>query len=78
MEDTSRPGSSGLLAHALPEGKLQLISDLQGEGRTLVIAGEDGTNNTLALADVGITMGEHSSHVALETADIALAGNDLR
>ncbi|MFE2094693.1 heavy metal translocating P-type ATPase [Streptomyces sp. NPDC002596] len=72
-------GITEVHAHALPEGKLQLIRDLQGEGHTVAMVG-DGTNDApaLALADVGISMGEHSSHVALETADIALAGNDLR
>ncbi len=72
-------GITEVHAHALPEGKLQLIRDLQAEGHTVAMVG-DGTNDApaLALADIGITMGEHSSHVALETADIALAGNDLR
>ncbi|MBT2509504.1 cation-translocating P-type ATPase [Streptomyces sp. ISL-98] len=72
-------GITEVHAHALPEGKLQLIRDLQAEGHTVAMVG-DGTNDApaLALADVGISMGEHSSHVALETADIALAGNDLR
>ncbi|MFD9030639.1 HAD-IC family P-type ATPase [Streptomyces sp. NPDC059567] len=72
-------GITEVHAHALPEAKLQLIRDLQAEGHTVAMVG-DGTNDApaLALADVGIALGEHSSHVALETADIALAGNDLR
>ncbi|MER7000870.1 cation-translocating P-type ATPase [Streptomyces sp. NPDC000410] len=72
-------GITEVHAHALPEAKLQLVRDLRAEGHTVAMVG-DGTNDApaLALADVGITMGEHSSHVALETADIALAGNDLR
>ncbi|MET8541216.1 cation-translocating P-type ATPase [Kitasatospora sp. NPDC004799] len=72
-------GITEVHAHALPEAKLQIIRDLQAEGHLVAMVG-DGTNDApaLALADVGITMGEHSSHIALETADIALAGNDLR
>ncbi|MGW1373552.1 heavy metal translocating P-type ATPase [Streptomyces sp. NPDC002446] len=72
-------GIAEVHAHALPEGKLQLIRDLQTEGHTVAMVG-DGTNDApaLALADVGISMGAHSSHVALETADIALPGDDLR
>lgn len=72
-------GITEVHAHALPEAKLQLIRDLQAAGHTVAMVG-DGTNDApaLALADVGISMGEHSSHVALETADIALAGNDLQ
>lgn len=72
-------GITEVHAHALPEGKLQLIRDLQAEGHTVAMVG-DGTNDApaLALSDVGISMGAHSSHVALETADIALPGDDLR
>ncbi|EFL18729.1 LOW QUALITY PROTEIN: cadmium-translocating P-type ATPase, partial [Streptomyces sp. C] len=71
-------GITEVHAHALPEAKLQLIRDLQAEGHTVAMVG-DGTNDApaLALADVGITMGEHSSHVTLETADIALAGGSM-
>ncbi len=72
-------GITEVHAHALPEGKLQLVRDLQAEGHTVAMVG-DGTNDApaLALADVGISIGAHSSHVALETADIALPGDNLR
>jgi manganese/zinc-transporting P-type ATPase C len=72
-------GIAEVHAHALPEAKLQLIRDLQAEGHTVAMVG-DGTNDApaLALADIGIAMGTHSSHVALETADIAVASNDLQ
>ncbi|WP_455355769.1 HAD-IC family P-type ATPase [Streptomyces sp. SYSU K217416] len=65
-------GITEVHAHALPEAKLQLIRDLRAEGHLVAMVG-DGTNDapTLALADVGIAMGAHSSHVAL-------AGNDLQ
>lgn len=61
-------GITEVHAPALPEGKLQLIRDLQAEGHTVAMVG-DGTNDApaLALADVGISMGAHSSHVAVET-----------
>ncbi|TDD34564.1 heavy metal translocating P-type ATPase [Saccharopolyspora elongata] len=72
-------GITEVHAHALPEAKLQLIRDLQADGHTVAMVG-DGTNDApaLASADIGIAMGTQSSHVTLETADIALASNDLR
>ncbi|QUH03989.1 cation-translocating P-type ATPase [Saccharopolyspora erythraea] len=72
-------GITEVHAHALPEAKLQLIRDLQADGHTVAMVG-DGTNDApaLALADIGIAMGTQASHVTLETADIALASNDLR
>lgn len=65
-------------AQVMPEEKQDVVAALQAAGHTVAMVG-DGTNDApaLALADVGIAMGVGGTDVALETAQIALAGDDL-
>lgn len=71
-------GLTEFVAGALPEDKLQVIRDLQAAGHTVTMIG-DGTNDApaLAAADIGMAMGSHASDVAIETADVTLAGSGL-
>ncbi len=71
-------GITNLWSGLKPNDKLRIIQEMQANGARIIFVG-DGINDApaLAIADTGIAMGARGTEVALETADIALMGDDI-
>lgn len=71
-------GIRDVRAEQLPADKASAVEHLRSTGPTAMIG--DGVNDApaLAAADVGIAMGATGSAAAVETADVAFTGTDLR
>jgi len=74
----AQAGISDVRAELRPEDKATAIGELSKAGSVAMIG--DGINDApaLAVADIGIAMGATGSDAAIESADVAFTGHDLR
>lgn len=66
-------------ANLLPQDKVECFKKIKNESQGLVMFVGDGMNDApvLALADVGVAMGEIGSDAAIEAADMVIAKDNL-
>ncbi len=71
-------GISEVCAELLPEEKVENISKMMSQGKSVCMIG-DGVNDAPALksSSVGVAMGSMGSDIAVEAADIALMSDDI-
>ncbi len=69
-------GIEDVRARVLPDGKAEIVRELQARGRVAMVG--DGINDAPALmqADVGVAMGA-GTDIAIESSDIIIVGNRL-
>ena len=65
-------------AEVMPKDKLDIMQDYQNKGHKVVFVG-DGINDAPVLknANVGISMGETASDLAIESSDILIANGEF-
>jgi len=85
-EDAPRPaarvaslvGITQFIANASPEEKIRQIKRFQEQGKRVAMIGNSANDaSALALADIGIAIGEHAVTPAKESADIIIETSDI-